>query len=287
MPYCQWETRAAPYTELMSLEWSTSLGRWVGAALVLCCGLPVIAQPLLPRIDPLELAEVYAELRFRKEFARAVGAHGRLVPPREMDHVAVPSDTLGAWILRQAYDYARGEPDWAGRVSRWRMIAADSSEHHRREYASTEWAFLGANQFTALDTTATPVLRAYLEGRFGPPTRTLATGTGAPAEQAMQFEYWFQLNDSIRVMVMDATGPLDRGIIFAGDQRYRDYLFNLRQSFLGDLLLHEEPAPYIDYYYSPVSEWWYRTGYDGETFFTERIQRPRLEDGPPKLSSRN
>ena len=286
MPYCQWETRATPYTESMSLEWSTRLGRWVWAAVLLSTAVPVAAQQL-PRINPHELGEFYADLRFRKEFARVVGGHGRPVPLREMEHVAVASDSLGDWILRQAYDYVDEEPDWAGEVFHWRMIPADSSAQYRREFLSTQWAFLGANYYTALDTTATPVLRAYLESRFGPPTRTLASGAGAVAAEGMQFEYWFHLNDSVRVMVMDATGPLDRGIIIAGDQRFRDFLFNLRQSFLGDLLLHEEPAPYIDYYFSPVSEWWYVTGYDGDAFFTERIRRPRLEDGPPQLSRRH
>lgn len=270
----------------MSLEWSTRPGRWVWAAVLLGTATPAAAQQQL-RISPHELGEHYAELRFRKEFARVFGGHGRPVPLREMEHVAVASDSLGAWILRQAYDYVDEETDWAGHALRWRMISSDSSAQHSREFLSAEWAFLGANYFTALDTTATPVLRAYLESRFGPPTRTLASGVGTAAVQGMQFEYWFHLNDSIRVMVMDATGPLDRGIIFAGDQRFREFLFNLRQSFLGDLLLHEQPAAYIDYYFSPVSGWWYQTGYDGAAFFTERIRRPRLEDGPPKLSRRH
>lgn len=270
----------------MSLEWSTRLGRWVWAALMLCCAVPAASQQQ-PRISPHELGELYADLRFRQEFARVFGGHGQPVPPREMERVAVLSDSLGPWILRQAYDYVDEEPDWAGEVSDWRKISADSSAQHRREFLSAQWAFLGANYYTSLDTTATPVLRAYLESRFGPPTRTLASGGGAAAAQGMQFEYWFHLNDSIRVMVMDATGPLDRGIIVAGDHGYRDFLFNLRQSFLGDLLLHEQPAPYIDYYFSPVSGWWYQTGYDGDEFFTERIRRPRLEDGPPQLSRRH
>ena len=263
-----------------------SVRRSIWALLLLGVAAPSLAQRL-PRIDPGDLGMVYADLRFTKEFLRALGGYERYVAPRRMEHIYVLSDTLGPWISRQAFDYVDVvEPEWAGEAKSWQVIAPDSSARYRHAFAATKWAYLGGNYFTTLDTTATPVIRAHMESRFGPPTHTLVELGSAAVDEGLQFEYWFVLNDSIHVMVMDATGPLDRGIIFAGDHTYRTELFNLRQSFLGDIVRREVPASYTDYYYSPVSARWYQTGFDGKTFFTERIRRPNLARGRPSIRPR-
>ncbi len=155
---------------------------------------------------------------------------------------------------------------------------------YQQEYGSTLWAFLGSNELTPLDTTWTRDLRARLEARFGMPTQTLAdlkTTQNLRREEYIQFEYWFVLNDSIPLMVMDVNGPFERGVVVATDHRYRETLFELRQAFLMQLMEGDLRKPYLDYYYHYDAQAWYRTGYDGRRYFTQRIARPNLERGRP------
>jgi hypothetical protein len=100
----------------------------------------------------------------------------------------------------------------------------------------------------------------------------------------VQFAYWFVVNDSIPVRVTDERGPTGRGLIVSTDRAYRDRLVALRAALL-DPLRREESAPYVDYYYDDATRRWYRVGYDGRSFFRERIsrfdilpgRRPRLD----------
>ncbi len=247
--------------------------------------MPAGAQPS-PRIQPQELGLIYAERRFRAEFIAALGGYERIVAPRPGQRIPVDADTLGPWIMQQAYNYIpEAEEPWDGQVDGWEVIAPDQAVRHRRWFTSAGWSYLGANYFTALDTTQTSEIRAHLQSQFGSPSLTVIELGARSLGQAMQFEYWIVANDSIRVKVMDPTGPLDRGIILAANSRYRDLLFNLRQSLLGDVIHRTEPAPYTDYYYSPDSERWYQTGFDGRSYFTKRIRAPRLSEGRPEIPS--
>lgn len=139
-------------------------------------------------------------------------------------------------------------------------------------FGDTRWSFLGAGTHrTFFDTTRTQELRARLQAHFGDPTQTL--GDANPREvkgDRAQFEYWFVVNDSIPVRVTDASGPLDRGLIVMTDRRYRDRILALRDTLLG-ALRQPKRAPYVDYYYDDLVERWYRTGFDGEAYFLERI----------------
>ena len=144
-----------------------------------------------------------------------------------------------------------------------------------------------ASRRNPLDTVETKEIRARMQSRFGPPTRTLVEldySRGLRREEYIQFEYWFILNDSIPMMVMDVNGPFEQGIVVAGDHRYRNILYTMRQSFLGRMMHEETLAPYVDYYYNYASRRWYRTGYDGQQFFTDPIGQPNLARGRPQLA---
>ncbi|MEM1127571.1 MAG: hypothetical protein AAGI71_13040 [Bacteroidota bacterium] len=210
------------------------------------------------------------------------------IPPRRAD--------LQTMLAQIAYIPPAPEPlviepeRPAALIERVQVIKKLERSWFERSYADVQWAYIGSNYFTPLDTTRTQVLRARMETHFGPPTRTLAELDAdqlRSAREFIQFEYWFVLNDTIPVRIMDVNGPLERGLVFASDQRHRDQLFELRQAFLQDLLNTRPLTPYVDYYYNQVSNAWYRSGYDGERFFLNRIRRPNLTRGRPWLNTAN
>ena len=210
----------------------------------------------------------------------------QVLPP---EHVASPADTVGPWIASLAPHYAppKIERKVTGKVESWRLVKRIERHEYAEQFEGVKWAYMGNNYITPIDTTHTRILRAYLQGRFGSPTRTLVEldfSRNLRREEYIQFEYWFVLNDSIPMIVMDANGPFDRGVVVACDHRYRNILYNLRQSFLGALMRKEEPAPYVDYYFNYPARRWYRTGYDGQEFFTDPIGQPNLARGRPQLA---
>lgn len=163
----------------------------------------------------------------------------------------------------------------------------------QEQYGDRGWSYMGSTRrLTFVDTAHTRDLRARLQAQFGAPTRTPAEldldewrrQPDSVRESPAQFEYWFVVNDSIPVRVMDVSGPLDRGVIVSTSSRYRDRLDSLRAALLGPLE-HEDRAPYVDYFYEEGTRRWYRTGFDGYEFFRERIsmfdivpgRRPRLD----------
>lgn len=151
----------------------------------------------------------------------------------------------------------------------------------REKFEDTEWSFLGSTaRLTPLDTTFTRELRARLEAQFGPPTLTLAdVKLDGSNDDYVQFEYWFVVNDTIPAIVMDVHGPYDRGLIVATDRRLRSDLHAFRKALLGPVLHTEKRKPYVDYFYDTEVDTWYRTGYNGASFFLEPIRRSRIVPG--------
>lgn len=254
-----------------------------GLLVVLCFGWPAATAAGQDLIDHYRAARVQVRAM---EVERRFGARARPFPPA---WIATPSDTLRDWILaRRPTPDRRPEapPPPALRVTSWRLYRKLERGAFEARFGGIPWAFLGSNRVTPLDTTRTVDLRARMEARFGPPTRTVAELEDVdhlPREAFIEFEYWFVLNDSIPFVVMDVNGPFERGLVVAGDHRFRDRLFALRQALLGPMLPDGNRAPYVDYYYQYDTGTWYRTGYDGVEFFLKRIPRPELFRGRPRL----
>ena len=156
----------------------------------------------------------------------------------------------------------------------------------QNRYGNTRWAFMQGVRREPIDTTATSDLRARLQAHFGPPTFTLSemdSIRGLAAEALIQFEYWMLVNDSIPAMVLDANGPLGRGVVVATDARWREDLDRLRHGLLQPLFADPRREPFVDYFYQVDSAAWYVTGFDGASFFYRRIDPPDLRMGRPKL----
>jgi hypothetical protein len=242
--------------------------------------------PPPPDVDDPNLIERFRSARYRVLAHRGLGSDGRQAAVLAPVRLPAASDTL--------------RPDPAPSSSPSPPASFPIDEVHalrrlergwfREKFAETDWSFLGSGRyFTFFDTTRTQDLRARLQAQFGAPTQVMADfdlrrsrPSAQPPPDNGQFEYWFVVNDSIPVKVMDAGGPRDRGIIVAADESVRDRLRRLRRALLAPLR-ERRRAPFVDYWREPETRRWYRTGYDGTRFFLERIPRYRLEPGRPSL----
>ena len=154
-------------------------------------------------------------------------------------------------------------------------------------FKEAEWSFVGSSSRSMVDTMKTADLRSRLEFHYGAPTRTLSE-FGYPdslrREDIVQFEYWFLVNGTIPVILMDVNGPWDRGIVLAAETKYRQKLELIKSTLLGQLATSSSRKSFIDYYYNFDQGSWYLTGFDGIGFFDKRIKRPNLSLGRPSPS---
>lgn len=236
------------------------------------------------------LVERYRAARFRVQADEIVA--GFRAKPQPTAHVDFPTDTLRDWVV-QIFPAEEvippPPPEPAISIRRSNLVPKLGRSWFQSKFDSVKWAFVGSNSWTSLDTTFTRDLRARLEAEFGSPTQTIAdhdyVDRGQPKEY-IQFEYWFVVNDTIPLKVMDVNGPFERGLVVATAREYHDVLPDLKEIFLGPLT-ESDRAPYVDYYYLPEQRMWFLTGYDGEKYFLERIPRPDLKLGRPLLELRN
>jgi hypothetical protein len=231
-----------------------------------------------PSEDSVSLAERYRTARFRS-LAQEYLTGRRTIPIQPVRPLPTRADSLFSSSGDDTTD-ARETPS-SFPIDKVRRVRDLERSWFRNRYREVQWSFLGPGTYlTFADTVRTRDLRARLQARFGNPTRTLAeiysnewvATPDSVREDPVQFEYWFVVNDSIPVRVSDANGPGGRGVIISTDRRRREQLSALRASLL-EPLREERPAPYVDYYYESSTERWYRVGFDGATFFRERISR--------------
>lgn len=234
------------------------------------------------------LVERYRAARFKAQADRVLENYQ--TRPMPAARLQVPTDSLREWLsVVFAVEEAPQEPEEpALTVSRWELVPKLGREWFRNKFVDTRWAFEGSNAIGTLDTTFTRELRARLQAAFGSPTQTIADldySNDAGSSEFIQFEYWFVLNDSIPLRVMDVNGPFERGLVVASRHAYRDLLPDIKETFLGRLAQTVEREAYVDYYHLPEQRLWFRTGFDGEKYFVDRISRPDLKLGRPLLSS--
>jgi len=157
---------------------------------------------------------------------------------------------------------------------RWSKVEPDEQGPFIGEYGEVFW--VAAPRLAALDTVATPRLRALLNGAFGAPTRNAAAAEqeGYAGSEFVQFEYWLVVNDTIPLLVLDRDGPFGRGVIVAGSEAHRRYL-PLLTADLARRLGDARPTPYVDYYHAYDRRQWFQTGFDGAAYYTHETRTPR------------
>ena len=260
---------------VLSSIWSVLSG-WHRAAFV---GVLALLLAVAPRpAEGQSIVERYQAERLRHLAAEWLAQPSPLLPPMPLVRLASAADSLRPAPSEPSPGPAE-EPAFA--ISQRENISRLARPAFKKRFADTEWAFLGAGYyFTVFDTTRTLELRARMEAQFGAPTQTVADfSADKRPDDPPQFEYWFVVNDSIPVMVSDAGGPYDRGLILATDARYRDDLRALRKALLAPVADSTDRSPFVDYYYDPVEDEWYRAGFDGGEFFVEPIRAREVIPG--------
>jgi len=112
---------------------------------------------------------------------------------------------------------------------------------------------------------------------FGYPTVTLDDFIGMENVRpgnSVQFEYWFVVNDSIPMIVLDIDGPFTRGLVYAGSIEYIDFMPEIKRTFSGKLMGVNRPGNFEDVFYSPERRKWFRITYRDGEYTTDEINRP-------------
>ena len=128
-----------------------------------------------------------------------------------------------------------------------------------------------------IDSMETSKIRARLQAVFGEPTKTLEDLINGPRfrpGEAIQFEYWFTVDDSIPFMILDVDGPFGEGLVYGGASKYIDLMPQIKRTFSQKLMDVEEPAPFQDYFYSPERDQWFSVTYKDGEYTTKKIDSP-------------
>lgn len=135
----------------------------------------------------------------------------------------------------------------------------------------------GLYEETALDDRQTNEIRARLQAAFGDPTQKLEDLINQEdfrLGKAIQFEYWFTVNDSIPMMVLDWNGPFGSGLTYAGASKYIDLMPQIKRTFARKLMSVDSLGNYQDYFYSPENKQWYIVKRENGNFKTLKIESP-------------
>ena len=177
---------------------------------------------------------------------------------------------LGLAIPFQAYAQFE-EPD---------IVKVDRSERaeFQERFSSINWTGQGLYNPTTIDRIPTIELRSRLQAVFGDPTQKigdLINSDNYRPGKAVQFEYWFIIDDEIPMMVLDLDGPFENGLVYVGASRYIDLMPQVKRTFTR-LLMNEGDslAAFSDYFYSPERDQWYEVAYRDGEFEREIIDRP-------------
>ena len=154
-------------------------------------------------------------------------------------------------------------------------VGAENAAAFEERFADIKWTGQGFN-FNSLDRIPAIEIRAKLEQVYGEPTKTIETVMGDGkfrAGKAIQFEYWFIINGEIPMMVLDLDGPFADGLVYVGASRYVDLMPEVKRT-LTRTVTEARPKEYIDYFFSPEREQWFKVSYSDGVYTKEEIDTP-------------
>ena len=267
-------------------------GKALVRAMVFLYVLSLVAAPIVlaQHQNASDLLYYYQRVRARRlatEEAQAGGVRPEFKPTESLNSLAERFQAAEDEKRLQELLGALPDPLDTFDAASFRYIPKLRRSGIQGLFENTKWAFMGTSSRSGLDTTRTTDLRSRLEHFYGPPTRTLVETGFADSlrkEDIIQFEYWFVLDDSVAITVIDVNGPWDRGIVLAADMRFRSELTTIKKHLLQQLVSSVDRKEYVDYYFNYDRNEWYLTGYDGQTFFDRRILKPDLTLGRPSTS---
>lgn len=144
-------------------------------------------------------------------------------------------------------------------------------------FEDIKWTGQGLYGDAGIDGIQTNELRARMEAAFGAPTQTigdLINRNDFRLAEAIEFEYWFTVDDSIPLMVLDVDGPFGHGLVYGGASRYVDLMPQIKRTFAKKLMKENSPAEFQDYYYSPERGKWFDVRYENGRYTTKEIDAP-------------
>ncbi|NBC67291.1 MAG: hypothetical protein GVY07_16745 [Bacteroidetes bacterium] len=139
-----------------------------------------------------------------------------------------------------------------------------------------QWTGRGLYNPTTIDRIPTIELRARLQAAFGEPTQTIGDLIDRESfrpGKAVQFEYWFIIDNKIPLMILDLDGPFENGLVYVGATCYIDLMPQVKRT-LTRILMEAQPEEYEDYFYSPERQQWYLVQYKDGEFQRDMIDRP-------------
>ncbi|MEX0661380.1 MAG: hypothetical protein WD381_00500 [Balneolaceae bacterium] len=146
------------------------------------------------------------------------------------------------------------------------------------QFSEIGWTGQGLYNPTTIDRIPTIELRSRLQAVYGDPTQVigdLINRNDYRPGKAVQFEYWFIIDDEIPMMVLDLDGPFEDGLVYVGASRYIDLMPQVKRTFTRDLMqVGDDMQPFSDYFYSPERDQWYLVEYADGEFNHEPIDRP-------------
>lgn len=157
-------------------------------------------------------------------------------------------------------------------------IQPSEREEFQERFEDIKWTGQGLYNPTTIDRIPTIELRSRLQAVFGEPTQTikdLINNRNFRPGKAIQFEYWFIVDDAMPLMVLDLDGPFENGLVYVGASRFIDLMPQVKRT-LNRLLMSEEgePEEFEDYFYSPERQQWYLVQYKDGEFRQHSIDRP-------------
>ncbi|MCC5926664.1 MAG: hypothetical protein JJU41_08895 [Bacteroidetes bacterium] len=158
-----------------------------------------------------------------------------------------------------------------------RMVPNAEKAAFERRFADITMTGAGFQGGTVIDQLPTSEIRSRLQAVFGNPTVTLDDFISAASirpANSIQFEYWFVVNDSIPMIILDIDGPFTRGLVYAGSIEYIDMMPEIKRTLSRKLMGINRPGEFTDVFYSPERRQWFRVSYANGEYATEEIARP-------------
>jgi len=148
----------------------------------------------------------------------------------------------------------------------------------QQQFSDINWTGQGLYNPTTIDRIPTIEIRSRLQAVFGDPTQGIGDLIGERdyrPGKAIQFEYWFIIDDEIPMMVLDLDGPFENGLVYVGASRYIDLMPQIKRTFTRKLMNEgSDLASFSDYFYSPERDQWFLVRYHDGEFEREMIDRP-------------
>lgn len=145
-----------------------------------------------------------------------------------------------------------------------------------RRFSNIKWTGQGFN-YNDMDRMPAIEIRAKLQNAFGAPTQTVEDIIEKDGRlrdgKSIQFEYWFVVDGEIPMMVLDLDGPFEDGLVYVGASQYIDLMPQVKRT-LTKLVGDAQPQEYVDYFFSPERDQWFKVAYSGGKYTKEEIDQP-------------